>query len=287
MHIANSPLRYPGGKATLSEFLSNVLVANGLEGGIYVEPYAGGAGAALNLLLSEYVEFIYINDADKCIYSFWKVVFNKTDELIKRICETHVSMDEWRRQRSIYLNYKDYGDVDIAFATFFLNRSNRSGILMKGGPIGGIEQVGKWKIDARFNKSELIRRINKISTFRDRVKIYNQDAIKFLKRYVVGSELEKSALVYLDPPYYVKGKQLYLNHYNHGDHEVLAKFLKSQESLKWIMTYDNTEPISCLYSDVIIKAFTLNYSANVVKMGSELMIYPHYLSIPEMSPVNN
>ena len=55
MGITHSPLRYPGGKSILSPLLGNFIEINNLLDGIYIEPYAGGAGAALKLLFSEYV----------------------------------------------------------------------------------------------------------------------------------------------------------------------------------------------------------------------------------------
>lgn len=149
MSKAHSPLRYPGGKSVLSDLLADAIALNGLQDGVYVEPYAGGAGAALALLFGEHVQSIVLNDADPCVYAFWDAVLNKKDDFIRRINETPVSIEEWQHQRDIYRNQQRHSRIKVAFASFYLNRCNRSGIMVNGGPIGGIGQSGKWKIDAR------------------------------------------------------------------------------------------------------------------------------------------
>ena len=72
-------------------------------------------------------------------------------------------MKEWEKQKRIYENTRS--EFLLGFATFFLNRTNYSGVIT-GGPIGGFEQKGQWKIDARFNKKSLIDRIERISYFK-------------------------------------------------------------------------------------------------------------------------
>jgi DNA adenine methylase len=280
MPVANSPLRYPGGKAVLSHFLANVLAINGLQDGIYVEPYAGGAGAALNLLFGEHVQRIVMNDADPCVYAFWNAVLHRKDDFICRLRETPVTIDEWKRQRDIYRRQSHYSRIRVAFAAFYLNRCNRSGIMVNGGPIGGLGQSGKWKLDARYNKSELIRRIEKVHLYRDRIEVHNLDAIKFLRKIVVRSQGLDNMLVFLDPPYYIKGSELYLNHYRPEDHARLADFIKWQTGFRWLMTYDDVPEIRLLYKDCGTIAFRLGYSAHSHKMGSEMLIHGPGLVIP-------
>ncbi len=280
MPIANSPLRYPGGKAVLSGFLGDVLTVNGLQDGVYVEPYAGGAGAALNLLFGEHVQRIILNDADPCVYAFWNTILHRKDDLIRRLQETPVTIDEWKRQREIYRHQTGHSRIKVALASFYLNRCNRSGIMVNGGPIGGFEQTGKWKLDARYNKDELVRRIEKIHLYRDRIDVHNMDAIDFLKTVVGRSDELDDMLVYLDPPYYVKGSQLYLNHYGHEDHAQLADFITRQTGFRWLMTYDNVPEIRHLYQDCCCIPFHLSYSAHSRKKGSELLIYGTKLTAP-------
>ena len=270
-----SPLRYPGGKTSLARFLKDVILTNRLTGITYAEPYAGGAGAALELIFSETVDRIIINDKDPHIYAFWASVLSWKKRLVELIVSTPVTIDSWHEQRHIYLNYKRYSRLKVGFATFFLNRCNRSGILMNAGPIGGKTQSGKWKLDARYKKDELVKRIESIHRYRDRIAVYNFDALEFLNK-IHANLLSTELFLYLDPPYYVRGKELYLNHYQHEDHTKLASFVNNLKA-PWILTYDNTPEIRDLYRSYEIVMFNLNYSANAKRTGEELMIFDRNL----------
>ena len=276
---ANSPLRYPGGKAVLSDFLSATIEANELKGCCYVEAYAGGAGAAVNLLLSGKVERIILNDADVSVWSFWRAILNQTDAFIDRIKSTSVTISEWKRQREIYRD-QPRRILDLGFAAFFLNRCNRSGIMTNGGVIGGLTQTGKWKIDARYNRDQLVERIERIAAFRDKIKVCNLDAINFLRSEILPEKDRSRFFVYLDPPYYLKGSRLYLNYYAPQDHAKLARFLRQIENVHWLVTYDNTPEIRRLYSWSAITDFRLHYSAATSKEGSEILIANPGLKLP-------
>ncbi|MGJ8689850.1 MAG: DNA adenine methylase [Gammaproteobacteria bacterium] len=276
-----SPLRYPGGKSVLYEFLAEVIEDNGLQDGVYAEAYAGGAGAALKLLFSEHVGSIAINDADLCVYSFWKAVLDTPEKFIRLIEKTPVTIGEWHKQRKIYDNPSSRSCLAVGFATFFLNRCNRSGILMNSGPIGGYGQEGRWLLDARFNKEDLIKRIEKIQLYRDRIAVTNLDAIDFLEDIASKNPQSSKVFVYLDPPYYVKGSSLYMNHYQHEDHVKLAKFIGIESRFKWVMSYDNCKQINEIYESYRRIAFNLSYSAHTAKVGSELLIYNESLIIRE------
>lgn len=281
MEYINSPLRYPGGKGRLSHFLDALITVNHLQDGIYAEPYAGGAGAALALLLSERVGHIFINDVDSRIIAFWNAILQHTHRFLRKLTKTPITIDEWVKQRCIYLNPKKHSQFKVGFATFYLNRCNRSGILTNAGPIGGNAQSGRWRIDARFNKAELSRRITRIALYKERISVSNMDAIDFLRKSIINRSLAKRTLVYLDPPYYVKGKRLYLNYYQHDDHAALAKFIRKQTSFKWILSYDNVPEIRKLYSGMNLLSFDWRYSAHTVKVGSELLIYNNIITMPE------
>jgi DNA adenine methylase len=280
MRIVNSPLRYPGGKAILSDFIAGILAINGLKDGTYVEPYAGGAGAALNLLFAEHVQRIILNDADPHICAFWNAILRRKGDFLRRLQDTPVSIQEWKHQRDIYRQHVQHSRIEVAFASFYLNRCNRSGIMVNGGPIGGFEQAGKWKLDARYNKSELERRIDKIYIYRDRIEVHNMDAIEFLTKVVGNRDHRKDMFIYLDPPYYVKGNQLYLNHYRHDDHLYLSQFLRKKMNLPWLLTYDNVPEIHKLYEDCHRIPFSLTYSAHRRRAGSELLIHKDTLIVP-------
>jgi DNA adenine methylase len=213
-----SPFRYPGGKSRLVPFIKTLITKTGLEKATYIEPFAGGAGVALGLLLEGIVERIVINDYDKAIYSFWRAIKTEPSSLIKLIDKTSVTIEEWRKQRNIYQNSQSYS-LDLAFATLFLNRVNRSGIIT-GGPIGGYEQNSKWKLDARFNKNTLIDRITQISNISKSITIYNKDIICLLDK--IKLNYTDNVFIYFDPPYYYKSQRLYKNCLSHRDHERIA-----------------------------------------------------------------
>jgi DNA adenine methylase len=275
-----SPLRYPGGKAGLAGFLADLLNHNELTGCVYAEPFAGGAGAALHLLFTEHVSKIILNDLDPSIYSFWKAVLDDTDRFISLLHETPLTMPEWQRQRAIYRSTRSISALRRGFATFYLNRCNRSGIIANGGPIGGIRQHGKWKLDARFNREGLARRIEKIVAYKDRIEIHNLDATKFLRRIIAKRAEISPTFVYLDPPYFNKGPDLYLNAYNAQDHSELANFIFRRKRYKWALSYDNVPQIRRLYRGLTQVPFTLLYSAYKRKLGNELVICNDDITLP-------
>lgn len=270
-----SPLRYPGGKVKVLNFIVEVLKKNNAVGAEYVEPYAGGAAVALGLLVGGYVSKIHINDIDEGIYNFWKSAIYDSDNFIKKIEDTSIDIHEWLKQKEIFKNPKDHTSLEIGYATFYLNRCNRSGILTAG-CIGGKSQAGNYKIDARFNKKELIRRINLIASYRDRINLYNVDTLTLLQSH---KESFKKMILYLDPPYYIKGSSLYKNFYNHEDHLNISNLLRSIDG-SWIVSYDNVPQIVDLYKDLQKKKFSLNYSAGTAKRGNEIMFFSNNLSIP-------
>jgi len=280
-----SPLRYPGGKTTLAGFLAGVIKANKMQDGIYAEPYAGGAGAAISLLLSEKVSRVVLNDKDRSIYAFWRAILNQTEQFLDMLESTPVTVEEWRRQREVYKNPRRHGQLRLGFATFFLNRCNRSGIVVTGGPIGGQDQKGKWKIDARFNRTTLRDRIERIELYRERIEVHNLDALDFLRGVVRPiTRKQNRCLVFLDPPYYAKGRDLYLNAYDHADHAALARFLRRTRFFRWVLTYDNVSQIRDLYATLDPQEFDLSYSAYERRTGRELLIHDPRLSMPDQLP---
>ena len=272
-----SPLRYPGGKLKVVEYVKRLLETNDLCGGTYIEPYAGGASVALSLLFSKYAGRIKINDIDRSIYAFWYSVLNNTDEFCRLIADTPVNMDTWQAQRTVQIRKQDVELLELGFSTFFLNRTNRSGIL-SGGVIGGKEQTGNFKIDARYNKKDLIERIEHIAGYADLIDLTSMDAVELIKRYKRIPAAK--TLVYLDPPYYVKGRDLYLNYYNDDDHKAIAETIKKYKG-KWIISYDAVPFISNLYQDFRQKEYYLSYSAGNPSKGKEIMVYSEGMKIPD------
>lgn len=274
-----SPLRYPGGKSKLASFLSHTISINQIKNPIFCEPFAGGAGLSLKLLLEGKVERIILNDVDQGIYSFWYAIFFDTQRLIDKITEIEVSLEEREKQKEILFGCsngkKTSGyNFDLGFATFFLNRVNVSGII-KGGAIGGIKQTGKFKIDSRFGKPGLIAKILKLAEFRDKVKLFNLDVIDFINSVLLGDDAvgrKEYLFVFLDPPYFRQGKTLYSEFYRSEDHFCLATIIKKKLSdFHWVLTYDNESFIFDLYQNFNPKRFSLQYSANAKMTATELM----------------
>ncbi len=279
-----SPLRYPGGKGKLSGYFKGIYEENSLQGGVYVEPYAGGASIALSLLIDGYASKVIINDIDSAIYAFWHSVINKTEDLCRLIRDTPVDVKTWEFQHKIQKERDKHNLLELGFSTFFLNRSNRSGIL-DAGIIGGKRQSGRWKIDERFNKNELISRIQRISQYRDKIELHNLDAMKLIEQII--DELPEKTFVYFDPPYYMKGKALYLNFYGKDDHISVANRISKISLQKWVVTYDRIGFIEELYSQYRQMKYTLNYSALKASKGEELMIFSYNLKIPDFPPIGS
>ncbi|MBP1785745.1 DNA adenine methylase [Micromonospora sp. HB375] len=273
-----SPLRYPGGKGKVANFLKLLIVGNDLTGIDYVEPYAGGASVALTLLFEDYVSNAQINDLNQGVYQFWRLAVNDPDALCRRIRAARLDLDEWQRQKRIYAA-ADTAPEDLAFATFYLNRTNRSGIISRGGVIGGNDQSGNWKIDARFNKDSLCSRILKIARFAPRLTVTNHDAVELLEASANRSD---PALHYLDPPYYLKGSRLYDNFYSHDDHLAVSSTVRSMKG-PWVVSYDADPEILAMYSGSESMRYILGYSASKSPNGTEVMFFSDDLVIPDVS----
>ncbi|MBB6610618.1 DNA adenine methylase [Pontibacter sp. Tf4] len=279
-----SPLRYPGGKGKVADYFKKIFKENLLYDGVYVEPYAGGASVALSLLFNEYVSRIIINDIDKSIYSFWYSVLNRTEELCRLIHDTPVTIANRQIQKEIQDNKDEHDFLQVGFSTFFLNRTNRSGII-KAGVIGGKNQNGNYLMDARFNKPDLIRRIERVAHYRSKIELYNSDAVELVQN--LRTELPAKTLFYFDPPYYVKGKDLYLNYYDYKDHKNIADEIANITEQKWIVTYDMVQPICELYENYRKIEYSLNYSAAKASKGKEIMIFSDNTYISEHPLLNN
>lgn len=265
---ALSPLRYPGAKWRLAPFVESVIQRNRIHAAHYAEPYAGGASLALSLLLKGAVSEIHLNDLDRSVYAFWKSVTEHSEELLERIKTIDVSMESWYAQKLVQANKGRASIVDLGFSTFFLNRTNRSGIL-SAGVVGGKDQSGAWKLDARFNKSNLIERVARIVEYRSRIHVTKLDALEFISRR--SSTLPSNSLMFLDPPYFVKGQELYLNAYGPGDHQQVASAVMANTRVNWLVTYDDVPEIRMLYRGTRRERYKLRYSASSTRIGGEVL----------------
>lgn len=280
-----TPLRYPGGKGKLALYVKELMAENRLLDGEYAEPYAGGAAIALELLFQDYVSQIHINDLSRPIFAFWHSVLHETDRLCEMVHNAPLTLETWDTQKRIFANSADHDDLTVGFAAFFLNRTNRSGIL-NGGIIGGRDQSGPWKIDARFNRDELIYRIQSIAKLKQRIKVSQLDAIEFLKSGI--AKWSEKTLIYLDPPYYVKGRDLYYDYYQPEDHAKVAAFVRDNLLRhRWIVSYDNVPAIRNLYEGYKYIVYDIGYSAGPTSpKGREVMFFSHTMrNCPLVGPL--
>ena len=273
-----SPLRYPGGKAKLYPLVSTLIKKSNIKKPVYIEPFAGGAGLALSLLYNNDVEEIVINDYDKAVYSMWRAILTQSRKFTELIKQTPVTIEEWQHQKNIYLTQKDSYSIELGFSTFYLNRANRSGII-SAGPIGGYNQNGNYKIDVRFNKEDLIKRVQKIASYKDKIHLYNHDVRIFISKYL-PKYIDRS-FIYFDPPYYDKGKMLYKNFFNDEDHREIYELVKGL-NCPWLVTYDDVQEIREIYSNYTCWKFDLVYGVANSGLNSEIL----YISDSSLLPKN-
>lgn len=278
MPVTTTPLRYPGGKSSIFPMVSQIIHENNLSLCNYVEPYAGGCGLALSLLFKGVVHELHLNDLDRSIFSFWNQVINNTNAFVKKIERTPVTLEEWHKQKKIQERKNRASELSLGFSTFFLNRTNRSGVIQKAGVIGGLNQDGNYKLDCRFNKEGLIEKIRRIEKYKHRINFYNMDALDFIE--MLDNDLPKNTFFCVDPPYFNKGSTLYTNFYNPDDHKHIAKRLKKLKK-SWILTYDDASEIQRLYQTLPQYRFNLNYSAQDKKIGTELLITHKKILLPD------
>ena len=278
-----TPLRYPGGKQRLAPFITEILEHNRAVGWNYVEPYAGGAGVAMELLLEKKVSHVHLNDSSRHIYAVWKAILSDPDAFCRRIARASLTVEAWRTHREVVRHPDKHDLQDLGFSTFFLNRCNRSGVLTAG-VIGGLSQRGRWRIDARFPRNELIKRIEAIAAHKRRITLTNLDAEDFMKQRV--NALPRTTLVYCDPPYFARAKRLYLNVYEPDDHVRLASAIQTKLRRPWIVSYDSHPSISTLYRERRKFHYSISYSAIRSYEGRELFIFSDALQIPKSSTLS-
>lgn len=284
MPLFKTPLRYPGGKQKLTPFVEEILKVNNIVNGHYVEPYAGGAGVGLELLLTKKVNAIHLNDSDLGIFAFWHSILNSPDRFCEMISRASLTIEEWKKRREIVKNPKSQDLFELGFSVFYLNRCNRSGVL-SAGVIGGLNQDGNYKMNARFNRDELIRRVEVISLYRDKIFISNSNAEDFILNYIPN--LPDNTLVYLDPPYFVKGSDLYLNSYQKEDHIRISHVIQNQIDKPWILSYDGAPPIIDLYKERRYFLYDLQYSVGRSYKGKEIFIFDDKINLPDNCKLKN
>ena len=277
----DSPLRYPGGKAALAPLLARIITLNGLSGCSYFEPFAGGAGAALRLLRERVVEELHLNDLDPRIHAFWYAALNEPERFADTIRSVPLDLDEWNRQKRICQRPEASKTFELGFAAFYLNRCNRSGVLSGAAPIGGHGQKGKWAMDARFNRENLIRRVFSLARQRERIHVTNLDARGFLVSRLPRGDKRKGVFGYLDPPYHSNGRRLYMNFYADRDHRRLASYVLRQRVFKWVISYDDTSFIRKLYRDCAVHYLPVRYCLQHKRRAGELLVASSGVRLPD------
>jgi DNA adenine methylase len=263
-----TPLRYPGGKTQFYPLIKELLTKNGLIGHTYIEPFAGGAGIAIKLLVNNDVNRVIINDIDPAIYALWYSILHFPDDLCSLIEDTPVTVDEWHRQKEIYQNKKSK-KLFLGFSTLFLNRTNVSGVI-KGGIIGGLQQNGPYGINARYTKTTQIKKIKTIKEHKEKIDIFNLDALELFKLKEIKTL--KKTFINFDPPYVSKGAGLYENSYTDDNHKKLAAMIKKC-SRRWVVTYDVHPLISELYTGFRYDYLDLNYSINTKRKAKDYIFF--------------
>lgn len=277
-----SPLRYPGGKSKIAPLIRLIIEKTGSSDITYIEPFAGGAGVALSLLIEGVVDQVVINDYDKAIYSFWRALKETPQELIDLIEHTPLTIDEWKHQKDIYSTQNKRYSVELGFAAFYLNRTNRSGIL-SAGPIGGYNQTGNYGMDARFNRDALIGRIQEIAKYKSQIVVYNKEIRSFISGVI--PKYQANAFVYFDPPYFENGQRLYKNFFSPTDHTDIALSIINGVNCPWVITYDDVPELRGIYSNYVQRHYNLNYSAANKGKGSEIIIFKDPYLLPPSDEV--
>jgi DNA adenine methylase len=268
--IPINPLRYPGSKSRFYKQFRDFFCQLNLSGRRIVEPYAGSASISLSLLADGLVTSAQLIERDPLIFSFWKSVFLHTEELVDAIKEIPVNMESWADiRKNLHVTEPDESrTVELGLAGLFLNRTNFSGVL-HAGPIGGASQSSSYAVDCRFNKDEIISRIEIISKYREKVDVCFGDAVDFLKKN--RDDPKKEAIYYIDPPYFKEGKKLYRHYYDTAEHTALARTL-AESHFDWILSYDAHHVIEHLYADFSRIDKVFRYSSKTPKKGLEFLI---------------
>lgn len=269
-----SPFRYPGGKAFLTNFIRQHLPAARAAHLIhYAEPYCGGAGAAIQLLAEGSVGRLHLNDLDPCIYSAWRAMLSENDRFVRRIETTPVSVETWKQYRAVVTDHVEGYSFEAGFAAFFLNRTSMGGLIVGSGPIGGYGQAGTWKVDARFYRETTLGRIRWLGSQVKRIRLYNMQGAEFVRRMSKRPYAART-LCFADPPYVDAGRRLYLDGMGEDGHDTLARCLRDQQVMPWLLTYDDHALVRELYRGLDINELNVRYSLRRVRQARELLVRP-------------
>jgi len=273
-HVGNaaSPFRYPGGKGFLTSYLDDQIRQRfGHKKPSYAEPFCGGAGSALNLLVDGSVSHLHLNDADYRIFSAWKAMLDETDRFLENLRVVKPDLTTWEESlQKLHEKPTSQYSFDVGFATFFINRTSRSGVVLGSGPIGGYNQEGNWKIDARFNKAGLSERIRRIGNLSDSISLSCLDGLEFCRQLEKEKCLDTTFL-FVDPPYVHAGGRLYHDGMNLAKHDALAEWLLSGIAPHCLLTYDDHRVVRENFTTMQEHRIQVRYSLGKRRLEKELM----------------
>lgn len=243
---------------------------------VLAEPFCGGAGAALILLADGFADQIMLNDADLRIFSAWHAILEEPERFVAKLRDVRLDMQEWYHHRDLVSRFsEDEYSFDVGFSTLYLNRTTRSGIILNAGPIGGYDQRGKWKLDARFNVERLASQVEWLAANRSRIELSNMDALSFIDR-VRRKPTSDNMLFFIDPPYVKAGGRLYFDGMSEAKHVALSDILTSGSVKHWVLTYDDAPLIRQLYKSQKCSNISVNYSLQYKRRENEILVEPSY-----------
>lgn len=277
-----SPLRYPGGKARMAQFLGELFAqqVSVMDVEVWIEPFAGGAGAGLALLEARAVPEVWLTEKNPAIAALWRAVLDDHEQLAARVeaAVPDMALYDWAREQVAAAG--ECAEDELAFAALVLNRCSRSGMVHpSAGPIGGKSQTGRWTIASRWNGPGLAERITHLQTLSGRIRFTEGDAIRALAG-LVDCGFEDEVLAFVDPPYIREGNRLYANGMAAADHQRLADVLNAS-SARWLLTYDD-EPVVVdeLYPDRRVLAYQISNTANQARIATEYAVLSDHLALP-------
>jgi len=243
--------RYPGGKSGLIDYLATLLDPKKMA--TFVSAFAGATHMGLSLLEAGVIGHLVINDLEYGVFSLFNVIKERPDKLMKLIIEKTPTRDEFFKcQEQMVNEYEGLSEVESAWAFLVVNRLGRNGIY-DSNPMSDML--------CRWNSKTLLKRILMIHKMSNKITVLCCDALEVIEEYYWRS----NTTIFLDPPYYKKGKVLYKHYYTEEDHlnlrDLIGSLVHDFPCADVIMTYDDCEEVRRMYSH------PLNWYAEIIPIG--------------------
>ena len=215
-----TPVSYYGGKQTMTKEITSLIPVHEL----YCEPFIGGGAI---FFAKEPSRIEVINDTNREVVNFYRMVQNDFVALEKEIRITLHSRDLHRKARVIYENPDMFSELKRAWAFWTLASQSFSGIL-----------TGAWSYSKTIKPQTAIKVAHKRTDFTEDYAIRLQntqiecdDAIRLIRRLD-----SKTTFFYCDPPYYNANMGHY-DGYTIEDFEMLLKTLSAIEGKFLLSSY--------------------------------------------------